>query len=261
MKGKQSIGVLCLVLFLAILVFGVFSPTKWYFPSSEVVIPLSGFGETSFYGEVENSTSRTNYNVTMTFVANYTFTANWSPSVENPINVTVVISPQQFTNGSTSGTNVNVLDFFRGVYFSNSQFADNSSIAPIRLDPYSITKYFKNASGQVIGSQTTTGLYRATANLKFTEAGTTYFDLIPVLYEGGSLAVQAQFINQDNPTIAIQPVSDTLNVEFNQNIVRLTIIVGSFSPLLLQPVLEAIFVKRNRKTDADVQQQDRITDP
>jgi len=65
---------------------------------------------------------------------------------------------------------------------------------------------------------------------------------------GGSLPMES--IKQSVPyVITISGVSDTLTQTYSESTLKIGLLLASFSPLILQPVIEAIVLKPDNKPD------------
>jgi len=122
---------------------------------------------------------------------------------------------------------------------------------PTALSEYYKVAQFTNASWIEYGSDGNLSLgsggrYYATGEIAFAEGGNTWFFLGP--YHVGPLVnpeAKAE-LAKTPPTLTISPVSDSLTVAFNEAAIRYALIIGSFSILLLQPIIEGIVLREKK---------------
>ena len=251
LKRKQAIGLFCFILFAASALFGIFAPIGWlgwlYGPP---VLSYHFKTIDTSYSSQDNQIAnrsgffRTIYNLTLGYFTLFNFSTIGSFSVDNPIDFSLITEMTNLNNG-TKPLSLNatlISEFFSAAYFSNSVF-ENGSSAVIILTPF--TGRLADLKGQ---PPYPIPLYQARGTIDFVAAGTTSLYLFSSLLK--NLTYVPNFVPGANPVMDIQPYSDTLSLTFNQNFARLSIVLGIFSWLLLQPIFNAIVPKNKLNNEA-----------
>ncbi|MDG6902076.1 MAG: hypothetical protein JRM80_08965 [Nitrososphaerota archaeon] len=166
--------------------------------------------------------------VGFTVVAN--FTANGAISVNNPVDVSLIIF----------GVNTSeplFLKNFGAVGFTNAR---NGGIYGKYGDANltAITESFTLPNGTVISSRI---IYTSRATFYWFQSGPTWLYLAPPAK--AFVGVPNSGIQIGDPIATISDVSDTLAVNSNESVLRLTYVLVGFSVLMLQPILEAVLLQ------------------
>ncbi|MDG6954886.1 MAG: hypothetical protein JRN33_07915 [Nitrososphaerota archaeon] len=168
------------------------------------------------------------FSVAFTIVMN--FTARGAISVNNPVDVGVAIFGVN-TSEALFLKNFGAVGFTDarngGIYGRTGDF--NLTAATARLT-------LSNGSSIFGGT-----VYIGHATLYWFQAGPTWVYLAPPVK--AFVGVPNSGIQIGDPAITISDVSDTLAVNSNDSVLRLTWILVGFSVLMLQPILEAILLQ------------------
>lgn len=165
-----------------------------------------------------------------TFVSLFpSFKASGAFSVENPIKITCTL----YANRS------NLLQYYRGIGFLGAEYLNGTSQGV--LLPLTSGGYDQNAGLYV---------YQAVGTLKWANQTNVDWFLIP----------QQQYFtpfllgpssNTTSILLRISSFQDTLNTHFNTTNLRLTWVALAFSVIVLQPILEAIFLDEEQRKKGD----------
>lgn len=225
-------GVLFILVWLVI-------PLGWFYTAPSVEFPVSLYGGT-----------RLSTYPTVTYYMDVTFKADGSFSVGNPVHVNVVLTRPnntRFLSSYCCATLTGALNIPPTMGVGN---AKNTVFA----DRIYLTAY---PNGSYIGS----------ADIKFVEAGGQDISLIPppnlsnpaqIILEPGFKGGIPYPYNLSKPTstIVVSDSSATLGIDTTRFVAKISILVGTFSIILLQPVLEAILIpksSRNQSTETNTQ--------
>lgn len=154
----------------------------------------------------------------ISFNAVINITAQGSLSVNNPINVDVLVYD---VNDS------NFLQDYRGISFTWCY--------PL-TDTYSSTGVLESCFLPLVSHGN--GTYVAKGTVKWLQDGPSYLFLVPTV-PGFVLNNEENLGQYESVGLTITTVSDTLSENFNFLILRLTYILAGFALLTLHPVLEA----------------------
>ena len=104
--------------------------------------------------------------------------------------------------------------------------------------------------------QSSNGMYTTDGDMTFLQPGKTWVVLIPLSPTGrfnpntALNATEYQQIESQGSVLQISPSSDTVTLEFNQFAVKLGVALGSFSILLLQPlIVDLVIVPKEDKRE------------
>jgi hypothetical protein len=151
-----------------------------------------------------------------------TFTALGSYSVNNPIKTTVSL-----TNVSLP----NFLEYYQAVGFSNAYDS-----------PFKYNEEGSVNSSSILLESLGNNNYKGSGTIIWMVEGDEYGPIVFPKNTGGSLPMES--IKQSLPyVITISSVSDTLTQTYNESTLKIGLLLASFSPLILQPVIEAIVLK------------------
>ena len=226
LRTKRRIGALVFLLFIAVLVIA------WVLPINYIYTPPSVELDQSLYGGIRLSTYPT-----VTYQMDVMFSAAGSFSVGNPVHVRVDLTHPnntQFLNSyccATLTNAVNIPPIMGKGNASNTVFGDR-----IYLTAYSNGSYIGDASIRFVqpGSQNIT--LALPPNLT---------NPIPIIVEPGFAGglPYPYNLSKSNGIITVSDSSATLSIDTTRFVARITILVGAFSVVLLQPVLEAILLQ------------------
>jgi hypothetical protein len=227
---KRRINISITVIFIGFILFIICAPLSWFLWGATIreytTTGYVGFDAVSVNGERYPS-------ISYRFIA--TFSAVGSFSVDNPVTATMTI-----TNVTANPPVANLLDYYSVVCLENAKqcpiahYEDGSDMpALIHLSYAGIDKF------------TGTKAYRGTAVIEWTQEGVSYG---PVVLPEGAVFISTAKLEKDFlPIITISGISDTLTQGYTESTNKLTLAIGSFSIILLIPILEAIF-EREEKT-------------
>ena len=180
-------------------------------------------------------TNRTGtYNVpeslSIAFTVIVNFTARGSISVNNPVDVSLIIF----------GVNTSMTSFLKNFGAVGFTDARNEGIygrtGDANLTATTATLTLPN--GTLIASGT---FYTTHSTFYWFQAGPSWLYLAPPVR--AFVGVPNFGIQVGDPIVTISDVSDTLAVNSNDSVLRLTYILVGFSVLMLQPILEAILLE------------------
>ena len=233
---RKRIGKVVFVAFVAALLIALFIPGGYIYTPPELQTPVRVYGGTSI---------QTFPNVT--YYMNVYLMAYGAFSVGNPVYVKVILtqpSDPNFLNYYCCATITNAVNIppIHGIG-KYSQFIFDDRIP--------LTNYH---NGSYIGSAEIRFVQPGNQNISLTiPANLTNPEYIftippaPVHIPGTNLTSPSQTV------VVISDASSTLGIDSTQFVGRITIIVGAFSIILLQPVLEAILVPERSKSSPPVQ--------
>lgn len=228
LTSRRRIGEFVLGLFIVVLA------AAWVLPLPYIYTPPSISYPVNIYG----GTRLTTY-PTVTYKMDILFTAAGSFSVGNPVNVRVAMYDVN---------NSNVLDYYCCASFTNA----------LNIPPVHGTG---NASATIFTDRINlrpfpNGSYIGTGSIVFEEPGGQLVSLLPPanLTNPVSIITEPGFtggipypynLSAQSAVITISDSSATLDIESTGYIARVTLMIGAFSVILLQPVLEAILLQDN----------------
>ncbi|MGD0405073.1 MAG: hypothetical protein ABSB10_00265 [Candidatus Bathyarchaeia archaeon] len=213
LSAKKKLNLAILIFFLA-----------WFITASS--IPKEDYlsvPSLSITQHEDASVSLTN-NAILSYHMDVTFSAIGSFSVNNPITVTVNITNVNVTNVNSP----NLLAYGVGIVFLNAV-------------SYPVDGSNNEYSGVVFLNDVGNGEYQGTNQLVWLQDGQTW----AVLTTGKPLVqIPYSYFTSSQPILTISGVSDTLSIIFSQNTAKIAWQLSAFSVIILQPVLEALFLKK-----------------
>jgi hypothetical protein len=154
------------------------------------------------------------------------FTAKGSFSLNNPIKIDLILQNVSLPN---------FLEGYQAVVFSDSFDYPSKKYNPDgSLDNAKI--YLKN-----IGNDT----YQGEGTVIWMSEGPVYGPVVVDLKSTINLPIER--VQQFPNVLTISGVSDTLAQTYTESTLKASVMLSSFSLLILQPVLEAIFLKKEEK--------------
>jgi hypothetical protein len=225
LNTKSRIGKAVIVSFLVVMLIAFFLPGKFIYTPPELEIPVSVYGGTVI-GTLPN----------VTYYMNVLLTTNGAFSVGNPVHVKVTLtqpSDPNFLNYYPCATITNAVNIppIHGI---------GSHSATIFDDRINLTDYH---NGSYIGSADIRFVQPGNQNISLTipanrtnPANILIVPPAPVHIPGYPKALASETV------VKISDASATLGIDSTRYIARITIIIGAFSVILLQPVLEAILL-------------------
>jgi hypothetical protein len=200
-----------------------------------IAIPSESYGRAIFSNTAKDWTQ--NFDIPpiggtqeVKFTADLTFSTNGLFSPYNLIDMTV-----QIYNSDTP----NLTSIFCCVGFTNAHYPINSQSVEVPPTLYQVGE----------------GDYYASGRIFFVNQTNSYLLLFPHSQTGigcSPCQLTASVIGQlhahNSPVLYVGTQSDTLAIQFNQFTVKLAFVLGSFSILLLQPLIESIVLREERQT-------------
>lgn len=153
------------------------------------------------------------------------FTAEGSLSVNNRVHVHAILS-----NANVS----NVLQYYGWLAFTGGY-----NVSTVGKQDQAPNLAFL----PITASQSSSGQYEADGDVIWLKEGSTWPVLVPAT--GGQIEIHAPDVEVGTPAAIIASVSDTLSRDMSLREERLTLVLVAFSVLMLQPILEALFVKES----------------
>lgn len=198
-------------------------------------IPLTVYGSAFFQVVFNTANANIPYTYQLPGEQKITYDANWIlltpgfPSVDNPIQFTLLI------------TNVSVNETYFMANYGCLNFLNGTTPGNLGNNPYCLQPI--NIDGAPV-------LYKITlGSVGFTQPGPTWFFLYPEPPKSNpqakfqeDVSVFKQFDGQ-TPFVTVGPQSDTLSLELNEFAAKLAVTLGSFSILLLQPLIEGLLLR------------------
>jgi hypothetical protein len=213
--GKQIISIIVILMFTVVLTLAVFLPDEYLVGTQKMgyIITRSGTTQSHIYPETPPISYR--YEVT--------FKTTGAISVNNPVHVTVFLKEMNISN---------FLDYFGGVTFVNAY-------------SYPIDYHENQTMNSLIINVTeeADGTYYGEADVVWLIEGPTYLSETLKNPAGQHVPIDLYDNSSVKPVITVSSVSDTLTTQFTATTNRLALIVGSFGVIVMQPILEAIFLK------------------
>jgi len=211
---KRRISLILLSLFIFFFTLFTVLPESFFVNTPELIATQAG---TSYSHIWENAPA-------ISFRYEVTFKASGSVSVNNPVHVTVRLKQMNISN---------FLEFYSGVTFSHAY-------------PYPLEYEEKHIMNSVIVelNKEADGTYFGEKEVVWVFEGASYITEVIKNPAGQHIPVTAY--ENSTPIITVSGVSDTLTLHFTASANRLTWQIGSFSIIVLQPIMEAIFLKEKK---------------
>ena len=191
-------------------------------------ILIDGFG--FFYANVPRVTIPALMNVPIGYWVNIAppvsvevqiwLTASGALSVNNPVTVRAIVTDANVTD---------LLRYYNAISFTDAYQTDGSQNAKIPLK----------------ANPSTTGEYDADGTIIWLIEGPTWVIFLPNT-EKNIVANRAD-VTKGDAVAQIASIGDTLSIQNSVTEQRLTWVLVGFSVLMLQPILEALFLKENPK--------------
>ncbi|MGH2639046.1 MAG: hypothetical protein ACRDF4_07180 [Rhabdochlamydiaceae bacterium] len=153
----------------------------------------------------------------------FNFTASGSFSINNPINVTMIL---RYVNDSHFLSDYQCVSFTNG--FSN----------PPKYNPSNGAMEVKCFQLHEINSST----YTANGQVKFLQEGNVWYYIAP-----SGAGVPSNAFDSNAPVLYISGVSDTLSTMYNNTVEKLTWVIIAFSAVVFQPILSDIIVGDDKR--------------
>jgi hypothetical protein len=230
LRTKRRIATLVFVVFLAVLIIAWFLPIHYIYSPPQSQLPVTLYGGT-----------RIGSNPFVTYEMNVLFTTSGGFSVGNPVTVWVDLTYPNDTNFLASYCCASVSN---AVNIPEIKVEGNAS-AIVFADRIPLTAY-------------PNGSYIGTAPIRFTEPGNQSIALAltpnltnPQLIVQGPTNIKGLPYpyneSEEGSVIDVSDSSGTLGIASTQFIARITLLIGAFSVVLLQPVLEALILPPDQR--------------
>ena len=242
---KRSFAIVFVLLFLGVVFFFLCQPLNYFYTATPVEAKYTVYPSQTFINFAYASLGGPSgaVDITAQYKALIDLKASGSLSANNPINVNITIETFSVANNTYNQpplylSDASLTKYFSCLYLTNAIFDKNGT--PALIQPLTKGPILIYASG--IGNVSYGHYYEFLATVRFIASGDIEMSLL------NSVQVSNYFTYyQNQPTTnlqkqpivlaSIQPVSDTLSIQFNQYILKLTAILGSFSILLIEPVI------------------------
>lgn len=212
---KRTISIILLCSFLGMFSFLTVLPDSFFIKTPQLIATQAGTSYSHIWLE----------GPPISFRYEVTFIADGSISVNNPVHVKVRLKQMNITN---------FLDFYSGVTFSRAYEA------PIRYKENQII-----SSVIIELNKMEDGTYFGEKDVVWGFEGPSY--MTEVIREPEGKHIPSTYYENSTAVVNVSGVSDTLALHFTANTNRLTWQIGSFSIIVLQPILEAIFLREEKK--------------
>jgi len=210
---KRKIGLIVLFSFLLTFTILLFIPDSRFANIQRLTKTQRGVSRSHLYPKVAPA---------IQFEYEVTFSAVGAFSVNNPINVKVTLKDLNITN---------FLDYFCGVSFSDAY------AYPLDEEDVTAVIVYLEDNGD--------GTYSGECDVVWLVEGPTHM-VETINNPEGYHFTKDIFEDVDSPLL-ISGVSDTLSIKFTKSTSKLEYQIWSFSILVLQPILEAILLKEEKK--------------